>query len=145
MPKSEAGNARWHERQRQRERSKAEQSVCRRRGMEAEPDEAARFLEWVYRRSLTAAETGARWLRSKKAKALWITIEQSEREAPDAAAEVARLAKLKREHDNEVRLKGLVILSDDNDVDHGSSSDNLIDSPPVANSYSCADVNLCFV
>ena len=57
----------------------------RRRGMEAEPDEDARLLERVYRRSLTTAETDARRLRRKNAKALRLAIEQLECEAKEAA------------------------------------------------------------
>ncbi|KAE8773309.1 Bifunctional dihydroflavonol 4-reductase/flavanone 4-reductase [Hordeum vulgare] len=60
---------------------------------------------------LTTVETDARRLRRKNVKALWIAMEQSEREVAEA---VARLAKIKQEQDKEVsRLKGLVILSND--------------------------------
>ncbi|KAE8792275.1 Phosphorylated carbohydrates phosphatase [Hordeum vulgare] len=101
--------------------------------MEAEPDEDAGLLEWVYHRSLSAAVMEARWLRRKNVKVLRIAIERSERE-------VAWLAKLKRHQDREVRwLKGLVILSDDDDDDHDSSLDDSDDSPPAIDSYSCAD------
>ena len=65
---------------------------------------------------------------------LRIAIEQSEREA-------ARLAKLKRQQDREVRrLKCLIILSDtsDNNDDRGSSSDDSDDPPPAADAYNCA-------
>ncbi|KAE8769190.1 hypothetical protein D1007_59217 [Hordeum vulgare] len=79
---------------------------------------------------LAPPETDARRLRRKNAKAPRIAIEQSKHEATEAA----RLAKLKREQDREVRrLKGLVILSDDDDDDHDSSSD----SPLAVDSYSC--------
>ncbi|KAE8777005.1 Phosphorylated carbohydrates phosphatase [Hordeum vulgare] len=99
--------------------------------MEAKPDEDAWLLEWFYFRALTTAETDARWFRQKNVKVLRIAIEFF---TAEAAAEEARLAKLKWEHDREVwRLKGLVMLSDDDDVDHGSSSD----SPPSVDSYSC--------
>ncbi|KAE8774599.1 Phosphorylated carbohydrates phosphatase [Hordeum vulgare] len=137
-PKSEARAAR-RERQRQRKRSEAEQSVHRLRGIAAELDEDARLLEWVYRRSLTTAETDARRLQQKNAKALRIAIEQFEREATETATDASRLAKLKWEQDREVlRLKGLVILSDDDHDDLGSSSDDSFDSPPTTDSYSCA-------
>ncbi|KAE8797919.1 Phosphorylated carbohydrates phosphatase [Hordeum vulgare] len=88
--------------QRQRERWEAEQCVRRRHAIEAEPDKDAQLLEWVYRRSLTTAETDARRLRRKNTKALRIAIEQSEREAAVATTEAARLAKLKRQRDKEV-------------------------------------------
>ena len=52
--------------------------------MQAEPDEDAWLLDWVYRRLLATAETDGRRLHRKNAKALWITIEQSEREAAEA-------------------------------------------------------------
>ncbi|KAE8801952.1 hypothetical protein D1007_22211 [Hordeum vulgare] len=58
-PESEACAAR-RERQRQRERSEMEQSVRRSRGIDVEPDDNARLLEWVYRRSLTTAVTVVR-------------------------------------------------------------------------------------
>jgi hypothetical protein len=95
-PESEA-RAAHRERQRARERDVAEQSTRRRRGMEADPDEDARLLAWVYCRSLTTAETDARRLRRKNAKALRLAIEQSEREVTEAAVEAARMAKLKRQ------------------------------------------------
>ncbi|KAE8799842.1 Phosphorylated carbohydrates phosphatase [Hordeum vulgare] len=79
------------------ERPEARQHVRRRRGMEAEPDKDTRLLEWVYLRALTTAETDAWRLGWKNTKALRIAIEQSEREAAEAAAEAAWLAKLKRE------------------------------------------------
>ena len=43
------------------------------------------------------AETDAHRLRQKNAKALRLAIEQSERDAKEAAAEKARVARLKRE------------------------------------------------
>ena len=54
--------------------------------------------------------------------------------------EAARLAKLKRQHDREVRwLKVLVILFDtDGDDLDGSSNDDSDDPPPVADATSCA-------
>ena len=67
------------------------------------------------------AETDARRLRRKNAKALQVAIEHSEREAKEAAEEKARVTKLKRELDREVRrMKGLIVLSDsDSDSDNG--------------------------
>ncbi|KAE8780449.1 hypothetical protein D1007_46415 [Hordeum vulgare] len=61
-PESEARAAR-RERQQQRDR------------WEAELDEDVWLLEWVYRWSLTTAETDVRWLRRKNAKALRFAIE----------------------------------------------------------------------
>ena len=63
----------------------------RRRGMQVgQPNEEERLLLWVYPRSLMTIETDARRLRLKNATALWLVIEQSEREAKKAVAEVAR-------------------------------------------------------
>ena len=62
------------------------------RSVPVDPKEAP--LRKVMQRSLTTAETDVRRLRRKNAKALRIAIEQSEREASEAAAEAARLAKL---------------------------------------------------
>ncbi|KAE8770812.1 hypothetical protein D1007_57373 [Hordeum vulgare] len=88
--------------------------------MDAEPEEDVRFLEWVYR-----------WMNVKEHR---VTIEQSEREATEAA----HLAKLKRQQDRDVhRLKGLVILSDKDDVNHGSSSYDSDNFPPAIDSYGC--------
>ena len=71
--------------------------------------------------------TDARWLWRKNAKALRLAIEQTEREAEEAASQAARLAKLKRQQDRAVqRLKGLIVLSDsssDGD-EHVASSDD---------------------
>lgn len=133
---SEARAAR-RERQRARERDAAEKSVRRRRGLPAEPDEDERLLAWVYRRSLTTAETDARRLRRKNTKALRLAIEQSEREAKEKATEAARLAKLKRQQDQAVRrLKGLIILSSCDD--DGATSDDSDDPPPAADAYNWA-------
>ena len=41
------------------------------------------------------AETGARRLRRKNAKALWLAIKRSEREVKEKVTEAARLAKLR--------------------------------------------------
>ncbi|KAE8788309.1 Phosphorylated carbohydrates phosphatase [Hordeum vulgare] len=105
----------------------------------SKPDEDARLLKWVYRRSLTTVETDAQRLRRKNAKTHRIAIEESEREAAKAAAEAVRLAKLKREQDREIRwLERLVFLSDDDDDNLGSSSYDSAESPPPADSCSCA-------
>ena len=85
-------------------------------------------------RSLTTAETDARRLGRKNAKALRLAIEQSEREAKEAAAEKVRVARLKREQDRAVRrMKGLIVLEDSCTF---SSDDQ--DPPPAADAYSCA-------
>ncbi|KAE8771148.1 Phosphorylated carbohydrates phosphatase [Hordeum vulgare] len=76
------------ERQWARERE-AEQSSCRRRGMLTEPNEDEHLLAWVYRWSLTTAETDARLLRRKNAKALRLVIEQFKREAKELVEEKA--------------------------------------------------------
>ena len=108
------------ERQRERERDAAQSSV-RRRGLPAEPDGDEWLLVWVYRRSLTTAETGARLLCLKNDKALRLAVEQSEREAKEKATEAARLAKLKGQQDRAIRcLKGLIIVSSSNDDGGGS-------------------------
>ena len=99
----------------------------------AEPGKDERLLAWVYRRSLTMAETDARRLRRKNAKALRLANEQSEREAKEKATEAAWLAKLWRQQDRAVqRLKGLVIVS-------SSSSDETDDPPPAADGYNYTD------
>ncbi|WP_139324271.1 hypothetical protein [Pseudonocardia sp. Ae707_Ps1] len=129
------------ERQRARDRGAVESSVRRRRGP-SEPDDDEWLLQWVYRRSLTPAETDACRLRRKNLKALRLAIEQNEREAREKAMEAARLAKLRRQQDRAVqRLKGLVIIdasSSNDDDDHGSSSDESDDPPPAVDSYSSA-------
>ena len=48
------------------------------------------------------AETDARRLRRKNAKALRLAIEQSKREEKEAAAEKARVVRVEREQDEEV-------------------------------------------
>lgn len=54
---------------------------------------------------LTTAEMDVRRLRRKNAKALWLAIEQPEREA----AKATRVAKLKRQQDRAIRwMKGLM-------------------------------------
>ncbi|KAE8792592.1 hypothetical protein D1007_32895 [Hordeum vulgare] len=77
-----------------------------------------------------------RQLRWENAIAFLLAIEQSEHLAKEKAAEVAPLAKLKRQQDRAVRrLKGLVIFStsssDDDDDEHGVSLDDS-DYPPQA-------------
>ncbi|KAE8798502.1 Phosphorylated carbohydrates phosphatase [Hordeum vulgare] len=95
-PKSEACTAR-RERQRARERDVTKQSTHGCRGMPVEPDEDERLLSWVHRRALMMADTEARRLRWKNAKALRLAIEQSEREAKEATGKATRVAKLKWE------------------------------------------------
>ena len=97
----------------------------------------------MYRRSLTTAETAARRLRWKNAKVLRLAIEQSEREAKEAAAEKAQVARLKREQDRAVRrMKGLIVFSDsdsdNSDCDSCTSSSDDQDPPPAAEDYNCA-------
>ena len=78
----------------------------------------------------------ARRLRRKNAKVLQVAIEQSEREA----AEAARVAKLNRQHDMVVRrMKGLIVLSESS-FDHGGDHDSShsADRPPTVDAYSCA-------
>ena len=108
--------------------------------MLTEPNEDEWLLAWACRRSLATAETNARRLRQKNAMVLRLTIEQSEWEANKAAAEAARVAKLKRQQDKSVRrLKGLVVLSSsDSDSDDGSTSDDDQDPPPAADAYGYA-------
>jgi hypothetical protein len=55
------------------------------------PDEEECLLRWMYHRSLTTAETDAGWLRRINAKQLRLGIEQSEREATEAAREATRV------------------------------------------------------
>ncbi|KAE8773097.1 Phosphorylated carbohydrates phosphatase [Hordeum vulgare] len=116
------------ERQRTKERETIEQFTRHRRGMPTEPDEDERLLTWVYHRSLVMAETNARRLRRKNAKALRLAIEQLKHATKDATTEAVRVAKLKREPDRMVRqMKGLIVLSV-SDVEDGynrtSSSDD---------------------
>ncbi|KAE8796529.1 hypothetical protein D1007_28519 [Hordeum vulgare] len=67
----------------------------------------------------------------KIAKVLRRAIEQSEREAKEAAEDKARVARLKREQDMAVRrMKGLIILSGDDSDDQEPS--------PAADGYSSA-------
>ncbi|KAE8782534.1 Bifunctional dihydroflavonol 4-reductase/flavanone 4-reductase [Hordeum vulgare] len=87
-------------------------------------------------------KTDARHLRRKNAKALRLAIENSERNAKEAAMEASRIANLKLERDRVVnRIEGLIVLFDSDDEDRGSctSSDNEQDPPPTINGYSCAD------
>ena len=78
----------------------------------------------------------ARHLRRKNVKALRLAIEQSEREAKEAAAEKARVARLKREQDRAVRrMKGLIVLSDSDDGDSSTSSSDDQDPPPATDAY----------
>ena len=130
-----------HERQRARERDTVEQSTHRCRGMEADPDDDARVLTWVYHLSLTTVQTDACRLRRKNAKELRLAIEQSEHELKEAATEKALVARSKREQDRAVRrMKGLIVLSD-SDSDGGdnctSSSDDQ-DPQPAVDAYRCA-------
>lgn len=105
------------------------QSARRRRVMPV-PDEEERLLQWVYRRSLTTAETDARRIRRINAKQLQLGIEQSEREA-------ARVAKLKRKQDRIVRrLQGYIVISSSDGSDSDGSD---VDPPPAADAYSSAD------
>ena len=84
-----------------------------------DPDD--QFLVVVLHCSLTTAETNSWRLHRKNAKALRLAIEQSEREAKEAATEKARVARLKREQDRAVRrMKGLIVLSD-SDSDDGDN------------------------
>ena len=88
---------------------------------------------------MVSAKSDARRLRRKNAKALRLAIEQSEREAKEAAAEKARVARLKREQDRAVRrMKGLIVLSDSDDDDSYTSFDDDQDPPPAADVYSYA-------
>ncbi|KAE8797459.1 Phosphorylated carbohydrates phosphatase [Hordeum vulgare] len=138
-PESKAHVAR-RERQRSLGRGEAGQSVRCHRGMPTERDEDERLLAWVYRRSLTTAEKDARRLRRKNAKAPRLAIEQSEREAKEAAKEKTRLARLKQEQDKAVRrIKELIVLSDD-DYDNSESDSSSYDDQdplPATDDYSC--------
>ena len=99
------------------------------------PDEEECLLQWVYRRALTTAETDGRWLWRINTKHLWLGIEQSEQEAA-AEAEAAKVTKLKRKQERNVRrLKGYIVISDSSD-DDGSDSD--VDPPPAADAPSSA-------
>ncbi|EMS47432.1 hypothetical protein TRIUR3_19933 [Triticum urartu] len=126
-----------------REREAAEQSVCRRRALPMVPDEEERLLAWVYHRSLTTAKMGARQLRRKNAKVFWLATEQSEGEAAETAADVARVAELKRQQDRAVRRrKGPVVIYDsssDDDRDFSTDNDDHDfgsgDPPAAANAY----------
>ncbi|KAE8820289.1 Phosphorylated carbohydrates phosphatase [Hordeum vulgare] len=103
--------------------------------MLTKPDEDECLLAWVYHWSLTTAETGARRLQRKNAKALRLAIEQPKREAKEAAMEAAR------EKDRAVcRVKGLVVLSDSDDEDSDSCSSSSFDQDPslAANGYNYA-------
>ena len=63
-------------------------------------------------------ETDARRLRRINAKQLRLGIEQSEREAAEAAVEAARVAKLKRKQDRVVRhLQGYILISASSSAD----------------------------
>ncbi|KAE8771117.1 Phosphorylated carbohydrates phosphatase [Hordeum vulgare] len=118
-----------------------EQSARRHHRMSIEPDEDECLLAWVYRRSLTTAETNTPRLRRKKAKALRLSIEQSEHEAKEAAKEKVRLAKMKWEEDRAVhRMNGLIVLSDSDsgDDNNGTSSCDDQDPSPAADGYSYA-------
>ena len=95
----------------------------------------------MYRRSLTTAETDARRLRRKNAKALRLAIEQSKREEKEAAAEKARVVRVEREQDRAVRwMKGFIVHSDSNSDggDSYTSSSDDQDTPPAADAYRCA-------
>ncbi|KAE8792903.1 Phosphorylated carbohydrates phosphatase [Hordeum vulgare] len=80
-------------------------------------------------------------LRWKNAKALLLTIEQSEREMKDAAEEFYRYAESKRQQDRAAhRLKEVIVLSDfdsDDGDDHSSTSDDDDQDPlPARDAYS---------
>ena len=103
------------------QREAAEQSARHHRGTEPDANVDGRLLAWVYRHTLMTTETDARRLQRKNTKALRLAIEQSEREAKEAATEKARVARLKREQDRAVRrMKGLIVLSD-SDSDDGDN------------------------
>ncbi|KAE8817281.1 Phosphorylated carbohydrates phosphatase [Hordeum vulgare] len=103
--------------------------------MLVKPEEDELLLAWVYHESLRTAETNARRLQQKKAKALRLGIEQSEREAKELVKEKARLMKMKREQDRVVRrINGLIVLSD-SDSDDGDKDTSSPDTPPVADDY----------
>lgn len=110
--------------------------------MPAKPDKDEQLLSWVYRCSLTTAETDARRLRRKNAKARRLAIEQSEHEAAEAAVKASQVAKLKWQHDWVVWwMKMLIVVSnslEDGDDRHGSYSDKSDDPPPTADTYSYA-------
>ncbi|KAE8815262.1 Phosphorylated carbohydrates phosphatase [Hordeum vulgare] len=94
------------------------------------PDEEERLLRWVYLRSLTTAEMDTQRFRGINAEQLQLGTHQSEREAAEAMAEVARVAKLKRKQDRLAqRLQGDIVISDSSSSD-GADSD--IGPPPVA-------------
>ena len=108
--------------------------------MLTEPNEDERLLAWACRRSLATAETNARRLRQKNAMVLRLTIEQSEWEA---AAEAARLTKLKRKEDKAVRrMKGLIVMSsfdyDDGNADSSTSYSEDQDPTLAADTYNYA-------
>lgn len=91
------------------------------------PSEKERLLALVYHRSLTMAKKDTRRLRRKSVKALRRGLEQSAREAPEAA----RAAKLKRQQDRTVqRRTGYIDSSSLSDITDG------FDNPPrVADAY----------
>ncbi|KAE8804498.1 Phosphorylated carbohydrates phosphatase [Hordeum vulgare] len=98
-------------------------------GFSAKPDEDELLLALIYPRSLTSAQTNARRLRRKNAKALRLAIKQSEREPKEKATEAPRLEKLKRQQGLAVRwLKWLIVLSSFSD-DHIALSDDSNDPP----------------
>ncbi|KAE8799822.1 Phosphorylated carbohydrates phosphatase [Hordeum vulgare] len=105
-----------------------------------EPDEDERLLAWVYRQSLTTAETDYRCLRWKNVRVLQLAIEQSKREAKELTEEKARLAKMKREHDMVIRRVDFLIVltdTDSDDGDSGTSSSDDQDPPPAVDGYKC--------
>ena len=105
----------------------------RRRRVMPVPDDEECLLQWVNHRLLTTAEKDARRLRRINAKQLRLGIEQSEREAAEAAVEAARVAKLKRKQDRVVRcLQGYIIIFDSSSND-GSNSD--VNPPPAVDVY----------
>lgn len=101
----------------------------RARSVPTDPEE--QLLCEVMRRSLTSAETDARHLRCKNAKALWLGVEASEHLAREKKSAKAKAAHHTKEQARTIsRLSGYIssaldigITSTDNDDDNPSAVD----------------------
>lgn len=111
--------------------------ISRQAWVRAPVDPEDQVLMTVLRRSLTSADTDVRWFHCKNAKALWLTIDQSEREAVANVTAKAKASWLAKEHGRAARMIADVVSSYDSDVFDGSdgshNSDN--DAPPTVDAY----------
>ena len=98
-------------------------------------DPEAMLLVSVLRRSLMTAETDARRLRRKNAKALRLAIELSKREANKEAVVKAKATCHAKEHDRLLHRLSGIRCGSDSDPTHGCTSSSDDGASPHPNAY----------